>query len=567
MSEPLEQSENGPSWESLPHDPEAFFELQPGFVRRDLKRSYSKLIRVYKPERHPEQFQRIRAAYEQLDSQLRYGKAAAKPQAEDWVRPRAQPSDESKQVESVPSDPGDTLSPAQRLTSRVLAESPKKLYDEISERANKSPYDFYSLAVLSDLLKPRKPLRFSRWLVKGIAAHTFDPSLLHLLREDLARAAPLDALPELLVQCAQAVPRDDFYALTEPAWERLLRVLPFAQFMKLLENCEQHLRDISIAYRVTFMMRVLRYAVWSDNNVMEQQEWIEAAFQFVEENFQSIPAQLEMELELLVAVGNYAKVREDFLNGNPLRAQMDAALKSYMTSEQALSDQAVLEVQLAMLADPQAVLEAIPSEEDQAVVAFYSAWAWATADVADRYGAKQGEADARLWSDRLSSVIESCHGRAAKNSAMVAYSMRAIAVTIATQLACIIGIVVVGFLIVLSVDAMGPSALEEYGGWLMLAMLGVVVGGAVFMVRLHRKQHAKRRTSSRKQRLDRFLYSTIYRQDILGFIQHSQVSFYVVRDYLSKERYYEKQEHLDAMRMVVRDFGLAFYSLALPFQT
>src|SRR6185436_13154599 len=70
---PMTDSPGEPDWSLLPHDPVRFFGLAEGFDRRELKRSYNQLIRRFKPEKHPQEFQRIRAAYEQLDSGIRYG--------------------------------------------------------------------------------------------------------------------------------------------------------------------------------------------------------------------------------------------------------------------------------------------------------------------------------------------------------------------------------------------------------------------------------------------------------------------------------------------------------------
>src|SRR5262245_31227110 len=62
-----------PDWSLLPGDPFAFFGLNEAFEREDLRRSYGRLIKRFRPETHPQEFQRIRAAYEQLDTRLRYG--------------------------------------------------------------------------------------------------------------------------------------------------------------------------------------------------------------------------------------------------------------------------------------------------------------------------------------------------------------------------------------------------------------------------------------------------------------------------------------------------------------
>ena len=58
----------------LPNQPEKFFGLDQGYDRRDLKRAYGKAIRLFKPETHAAEFQLIRAAYERLERQLRYGR-------------------------------------------------------------------------------------------------------------------------------------------------------------------------------------------------------------------------------------------------------------------------------------------------------------------------------------------------------------------------------------------------------------------------------------------------------------------------------------------------------------
>jgi hypothetical protein len=47
-----------------PADPHALLGVPRDVGPRELKRAYTRLIRTYKPERFPEEFRRIRAAYE-----------------------------------------------------------------------------------------------------------------------------------------------------------------------------------------------------------------------------------------------------------------------------------------------------------------------------------------------------------------------------------------------------------------------------------------------------------------------------------------------------------------------
>ncbi len=83
MAEPPDE----PRWDLLPHDPVRFFALADGFNRNDLKRAYNRLLRRFKPEKAPEEFQRIRAAFEELDENLRYhgGTTGSRtPVPQDW---------------------------------------------------------------------------------------------------------------------------------------------------------------------------------------------------------------------------------------------------------------------------------------------------------------------------------------------------------------------------------------------------------------------------------------------------------------------------------------------------
>ncbi len=76
LREPAEMSQDDePQWHLLPHQPIAFFGLKEPFDRKELKRAYNSLVRKFKPDKAPQEFQKIRAAYELLDSNLRYGES------------------------------------------------------------------------------------------------------------------------------------------------------------------------------------------------------------------------------------------------------------------------------------------------------------------------------------------------------------------------------------------------------------------------------------------------------------------------------------------------------------
>ena len=68
-----------------PVNPFALLGVRPGVNERDLRRAYTRLIRIYKPEHFPEQFRRIREAYEAARDRLPFTpafKAPADPPAQ-----------------------------------------------------------------------------------------------------------------------------------------------------------------------------------------------------------------------------------------------------------------------------------------------------------------------------------------------------------------------------------------------------------------------------------------------------------------------------------------------------
>ena len=52
------------------NDPYEILGLEYGCSERDLKRAYARLIRIYRPDRQPDQFRRVRAAFESVQEEL-----------------------------------------------------------------------------------------------------------------------------------------------------------------------------------------------------------------------------------------------------------------------------------------------------------------------------------------------------------------------------------------------------------------------------------------------------------------------------------------------------------------
>src|SRR3954453_7912244 len=121
-----------PDWSLLPREPVRFFGVGEGFDRRELKRAYNELIRRFKPEKHPQEFQRIRAAFEQIDSGIRYGLeiSSSSQQREEY----------QWSGESQPTTPGRRLSTTARPTvvplhERLANGNVTEVYGELSAKS------------------------------------------------------------------------------------------------------------------------------------------------------------------------------------------------------------------------------------------------------------------------------------------------------------------------------------------------------------------------------------------------------------------------------------------------
>ena len=60
----------------MSEDPYAVLGLAPGATAEEVRRAYFRLVRIHTPEAHPEEFKRVRAAYETLRSPLRRAELA-----------------------------------------------------------------------------------------------------------------------------------------------------------------------------------------------------------------------------------------------------------------------------------------------------------------------------------------------------------------------------------------------------------------------------------------------------------------------------------------------------------
>ena len=339
----MPDSPDEPNWSLLPHDPVQFFGLRAGFDRRDLKRSYNQLIRRFKPERFPQEFQRIRAAYEQLENAIRYGQAtdSVAPSAEsfEWL-PRAAPTPAAQFQFATPNAP----SPALPLHQRIQSGSVSEIYRELRDLPDKSPYDFYALAVMSDVVDCQEGQRFVYWILKGLTAHPNEFGLSRLLYAYFSGPIESEQCESLLIACSKIISEDRFFPLTEPLWRLLLQTKKFSHFRSALRQCEANLKGVNIDSRLAFYMQILKPALW-----VADPEWIDESYNFIEQNYDRLPSYLDYDLEILSRLRAYIEVRELFAQGDEIRHRLDRAVRDYFSEDQLTGDQSVLAAQVRSL--------------------------------------------------------------------------------------------------------------------------------------------------------------------------------------------------------------------------
>lgn len=559
-----------PEWRHLPHDAQAFFGLEAGFDRKGLKRAYNGWIRQFKPETHPAEFQKIRAAYEQLDQMLRYGggltsfRARNEPgENHSWreVDRRDEPSSPARQVGDE--TPAAAL-PAE-LHERVATEPPEELYAELQRKPDKSPYDYYALALLSDVCDRRDGLQFARWLLEGLKRHAGDYALGRLFQAYLRGPLPKGSLKKLLVAAASAIGSDAFYPITEPGWELLLREQTLASFVAALRKCESQLRDIGIAGKMAFKIRMLRLAFWKTRGANRgAMAWTAEAMEFIESNFEQIPGELEFEVDLLAYIYEYQKVRLEFIAASPLRQRMDAALERYFCGEAIEGDHAIVQQQLEIAADPEGLLAAYPAGvEDPALDAFFPLWAWVSGEVAERNAESEPEEiNVKLWAGRAHALLVQLEAKSDGSTTGQVWNLAGLALQVSRVLIYFVVWIAVFIAIAYAGYVVGGRDNDDLMAWLVIGSLLTATVSTIYGGSWLSKQLLERVYYPYCHRMALRSYKKLWRRDALDLLGRSRLPYTLLRDLIARQASDQISTSHWVSNYFSQDYALAIYSYA-----
>jgi hypothetical protein len=259
-----------------PNDPYALLGVERQVDRQELRRAYVRLIRRFKPEHFPEQFRRIRDAYESIDGYLQYQEHFCVESPSDEEDETQKPLDlrDDDMLEDVVGI-GNSVSELERQTpSGDEEESAWQLaiqgraaeaYRSFQEQAQRRPSDaslyakLYWLLVFHADLDPQYDRR--QWLTSGLLATGFDGRLAELYDREL-QSDPEEVLRphcRKLFECRK--PLDAWMRFTARSW----------QFLGLSNNWETIDQD----------MRVLSNEIADENSTVWARLLLASAEQFL----------------------------------------------------------------------------------------------------------------------------------------------------------------------------------------------------------------------------------------------------------------------------------------------
>ncbi len=411
--------------------------------------------------------------------------------------------------------------PNKTLIDRISVESPKDLFNELKERADKVPFDYYALALLSDIVE-KSPIGFASWLIQGIAAHRQDGALKQLLHEYFRGIQSAPALLKLLPLAARAIRTDEFYPLTEPAWQVVLHDCSFDQFADAFDRCERELRDSHIVGRMAFLIYMLKSAMWLDDSA---DGWSARQFRFVEENFASIPPWLEWDVELLGLARAYLAIRDQFAAGSPLRTRMDAALKDYFSESQETGDRAVVAAQMEILASGDRLMDDFPIEQNELLAKFYPIWAWASHDVAERQSIDQDKVaiNENIWASRAVALLERLEKQCSASPTGWLWSVALMARMVTLALVALMASTLVVTFLLMASNLLGLDKNGATEFFVPVVVVGGIIGLAVATLYWIKPLLDERIWFPLNGRFAATCYRKLWRRELMDFQRRSHV--------------------------------------------
>lgn len=351
-------------WNLLPNKPREFFELDEDFTRRDLKRSYNRYLKMFKPEKYPEEFKKIRAAYELLEENLAYGTPLPQglidtsfestDEQTDWEvliqEQKTEPSRKKKQgAENIEpeqrtddscadNDDGyeviiqeqktsintENLCETDPFAEELLKNIDKETEPSFQETKNnpvklKSSEDIISLINNDDLQLPEKYLygafikesedgeeSFLKFLLEGHKLFPDDYRLNYAL-EKYCRSKEKELSADRILTLLDDALSKKFFQISEPVWIAFFKEHGFEGFTKKLKECKNS-RSYNDPNELTiFNVRLCRRFFFRMDLV-----YVKDKIHDAEEYYEGLSYDIQSDIDFVLNLIEYHLIKEDF---------------------------------------------------------------------------------------------------------------------------------------------------------------------------------------------------------------------------------------------------------------
>lgn len=285
--------ENPAHWPSNPYD---LLGVRHGANRNELRRAYTRLLKLYKPERAPEEFRRLREAYEQATSWLPWNEEPeprppvvnVEPQPSATAHPQhgdaPQPAPDDAAVESVSQPESETQpasEPAQAAPRSVTVsfeqqadtywniwlDRPAEAYRALAQLVERQPHSTDLYARLYWILSLQPQLDADRtpcdWLARGLR-HCDWPGTLHALYWGEIDRDPVEAISnrytELLLSMEQV---DRLVDMAQRRW-RAAALTKWSLIGADLESLRPRLERESASTWLQLLLMAVDELAWID---------------------------------------------------------------------------------------------------------------------------------------------------------------------------------------------------------------------------------------------------------------------------------------------------------------
>ncbi len=348
-------------WHFLPGNPRLFFGLGAQFDEVELKRAYNRLIRLFKPDRHPDEFQKIRSAYESLKFQLEN---------------RNQLDDYSSNVDDISGFvSGTSLNSVHENSAHenrvhdenafteaspdLLFGTPEERYAALRLKPALNAQDYLHLAILSDLVADTSA-HFADWLMRGVKAFPNSEMLLKVLLRYCQQASiDYPNLHRFLIQLCEVMPHGPFYFYALKAAHQLIAKEGFDRFFQTWQACETRIVEADPFARMYNLRSILRAAAWSGQHDL----WIKEQRKFFEENFQSLNIDYDLEWALLDAFTRCRDVQLHLTQNDELLKKTLETLQVYSWHHPADAAMVLSDLQDHVVSEARRYLEESPIRE------------------------------------------------------------------------------------------------------------------------------------------------------------------------------------------------------------